>query len=96
MTNKEAITHLECLNSEVYSYLTEGQYKALKMAIKALENEPKQAKWIKVDPESRGYAEIYQCSNCLTNVQLSYWDKECDYGYCPNCGADMRGDDNDN
>ena len=56
MTNKEAITHLECLNSEVYSYLTEGQYKALKMAIKALENEPKKGKWID------GFCNICDCA----------------------------------
>lgn len=52
-------------------------------------------KWIKINPESRGYAEFFRCSNCLSNVQLSYWGKECEYDYCPNCGADMREADND-
>ena len=53
---------------------------------------PKKGKWIKINPEARGYAEFFRCSNCLSNVQYSYCDKECEYDYCPNCGADMRGD----
>ena len=79
MTNKEAITHLECLNSEVYSYLTEGQYKALKMAIKALENEPKKGKWID------GFCNICDCA-CKSDG----WGREIETNFCPSCGADMR------
>lgn len=56
------------------------------------EKERPHGKWIKINPEARGYAEFFRCSVCLSNVQLSYWDKECEYEYCPNCGADMRGD----
>lgn len=57
--------------------------------------QPKKGKWIKINPEKRGYADTYRCSNCLANVQLSYWNKECKYDFCPNCGADMREADNE-
>lgn len=51
---------------------------------------PKRGKWIKINPETRGYAEFYRCSVCLYNIQLPYWDNECDFDYCPNCGARME------
>ena len=72
---------------------TEPYEEAINLAIKAIEvlkNERQKGEWLKINPEARGYAEFFRCSNCLTNVQLSYWDKECDFAYCPNCGADMR------
>lgn len=51
------------------------------LAIKALEQQPKTGRWI--------FDEIldkhYYCSECKS-MGVDYWD------YCPNCGADMRGD----
>lgn len=78
-------------NSLDYDY---GFAEGLKRAREKYEGRP-HGKWIKINPESRGYAEFFRCSNCLSNVQLSYWGKECEYDYCPNCGADMREADND-
>ena len=45
--------------------------------------ERKTGKWIKAS-ESRGTC-LYKCSEC-GNLYL------CKHSFCPNCGADMRGD----
>ena len=51
----------------------------------------KKGKWIKYDfLEDDGEWE-YQCSNCKYSL-INYSDVMC---YCPNCGADMRGDENE-
>ena len=90
MTNKEAAEQLKN-----YHYENGTIPQEITLAIKALENETPHGKWINLNPEKRGYAEFFRCSNCLSNVQLSYWNKECEYDYCPNCGAQMGVDDND-
>lgn len=48
--------------------------------------EPKKGKWIETDKHDIYYQPGYKCSVCgvLTT---------CHGGYCPNCGADMRGED---
>lgn len=54
---------------------------ALDMAIKALEQEPKTGHWI----DDNG---IYAwCSCCKEHIYQTG-----EFKYCPNCGADMRGD----
>ena len=61
---------------------------------KALENEPKKGKWIDHSDETIlfggvTYTPPFTCSECgKTALNEPWW-------YCPNCGADMRGDDND-
>ena len=45
--------------------------------------------WIPVDPDSRGYTDEFDCSNCGGTVHLGYYSKVCDYTYCPWCAAVM-------
>ena len=54
----------------------------LNMAIKALEQEPKQGKWIQAKDIEKEYA---VCTNCKHHGEF-YMD------YCPNCGAKMESD----
>ena len=42
--------------------------------------------WIK----SKTHASMWVCSNCDWGYQDCY-----DFNFCPNCGADMRGEDNE-
>lgn len=49
--------------------------------------ERKKGKWIKISP-----AGIYECSKCGQNVMTSDIDV---YEFCHGCGADMRGEQDD-
>lgn len=66
---------------------------AVRMAIKALEEqlERKKGKWT-IDEELR----TCYCSNCLGENAYAYdWNvRRFTDSFCPNCGADMRGDRN--
>lgn len=50
-------------------------------------------KWIPFNPEPRGFADTFQCSNCGRLFHLSIWHRECPYDFCPNCGAKMEDED---
>ena len=48
--------------------------------------EPKQGEWIETDSPY-----IWKCSECPCEVVGNSLEQ---YNFCPNCGADMRGDKN--
>lgn len=54
----------------------------------------KRGHWIAENRDSRGYADCYTCSNCQSYTYTYTLMRDCEYDYCPNCGADMRGEDN--
>lgn len=58
--------------------------------------ERKKGEWIEI-PHNQGIT--FQCSVCgQTTPTAKTWDIFCneyDYPFCPRCGADMRGNDND-
>ena len=43
--------------------------------------------WIINEPEESGYGTIYECPYCKYEVEFVQTN------YCPNCGADMRGEE---
>lgn len=51
--------------------------------------EPKTGRWIKYDYDERGYSDIFKCSECKNIIQYHCHTRNCDYNFCPNCGADM-------
>lgn len=55
----------------------------------------KHGRWIPFMPDCRGYTEEFECSLCNNMTYLHYCEKDCDYEYCPNCGAKMDGGDAD-
>lgn len=89
MTRKEAINMLYGIKAEnlcLDDAYTSDRYEALKIAIEALEQEPKTGHWIKVNkvlPLSDSRIECVRCNRCGT-----HWD----YGFkfCPNCGCRME------
>lgn len=82
MTNKEAAF---ILSDKCDDYTVEELSKAFDLAIKALEERP-HGRWIR--EEDRVHS---KCSLC----GFKYADYGILFDYCPNCGADMRGNDND-
>ena len=54
----------------------------------------KRGHWIAENRDNRGYTDCYTCSHCESYVYTYTLMKDCEFDYCPNCGADMRGDEN--
>ena len=87
-------TELNGLNVVMYSPL----YKDIKQLPPATPK-PKIGHWIKDGSWSEGYGMgesygyYYECSRCGKSVKGGY--SECGKNFCPNCGADMRGEVND-
>lgn len=47
-----------------------------------------QGNWVSIDEEPH---ETFECNNC-GNVMCAVYDIS-DYKYCPNCGAEMKGEE---
>ena len=89
MTREEAITILT--ETQVVYFAPNGKekvQKALNMAIEALTDRPK-GEWIKYESPVNydDGKDAWDCSLCGAMVGKQT-------NYCPNCGADMKGDDN--
>ena len=60
-------------------------------AQKAIKLQPvKRGYWIAENRDSRGYADCYTCSNCQSYTYTYTLMRDCEYDYCPNCGAKMN------
>lgn len=85
----KALEHLDNIEAYMHDFdVTEEE------AIKALER--KRGEWVETS-ESIGWEEVEcaECSVCGKTLVLGDYtmdDIKFDYNYCPNCGADMRGD----
>lgn len=97
MTRDEAINTLA--NFKVYisggGVTDKKANEALDMAIEALSERPK-GEWIKkqvFNPELDKYDPFIECSVCGYNPY--YGGSEPKFNYCANCGADMRGGENE-
>lgn len=57
------------------------------------EQEPRKGHWIKYGIPRCG-EQHYQCTNCENYVNFGQWGEyyKRSFKYCPNCGADMRGE----
>ena len=84
MTNEETIKWLKLLNTSTLIY---GEYsEAIDVAIEALSaDRPKgEWKWSESDVS-------WMCGRCGCVFEEIDWRP--DYNFCPNCGADMRGEE---
>lgn len=48
-------------------------------------------RWAAINADCRGYANAFECSNCETISHTHTYMKECDFDFCPVCGAKMEG-----
>lgn len=95
MTREDAIIFLKSINKKDTAVCCDGalftldEYgvEIINLAIEALEAERPKGHWI--DEEVRGFIEPY-CSVCGTGLDVIYH-----YKFCPECGADMRGERNE-
>jgi hypothetical protein len=88
---------------ETYSQYNEAWQDALDRAEGAIFNlwpaEPKRGKWIYAEDSMADCVDGYRCDQCGLFVPWDYKHKGIDYikdyNFCPNCGADMRGEHNE-
>ena len=80
MTRAEAIEWLEYHIATTDYDKDDDLLNALKYAVRKLKAEPKYGRW-----KRQGMGD-YMCSRCAE------WVSGNRYHYCPNCGADMRGE----
>lgn len=50
----------------------------------------RRGEWEMVD-EHCNHAHEFRCTQCERSVFYDHYTRRCDYDFCPNCGADMRG-----
>lgn len=45
-----------------------------------------------VDPDNRGYTNVFECNNCHSLITTYDYPRMLDYSYCPYCGMkdDMK------
>lgn len=93
--SREAVIRL----AEQYPLIIGSRCSGLIADIKHLPSvtpQPKKGKWIEEGKWSEGcgmgetYGSYWRCSSCDEITQGDYY--QCGANYCPNCGADMRGE----
>jgi hypothetical protein len=55
-----------------------------------LEQGDKRCKMIPDNPDCRGYADTFFCTNCQTHIDLGFISKSYDGNYCIECGAEVE------
>ena len=94
----EEMTTVEILKEMAFT-ATETQRRALEDAISALSEN--KGKWIKIQSGDKDFPESIVCSKCKNeNSHLDFNEHGEPIGkvfvtskFCPNCGADMRGEE---
>lgn len=82
MTNTEAIEILTNVKNTPQITWTNGADAAFDRAIEALKNERPRGEWIDTGAMEEYWAEWFRCSAC--------GEESYQQDFCPNCGADMR------
>lgn len=97
MTNKDAIENLKMIHFSFINPSTEEQRHLItdtfEVAIEALKKQRAKGHWIYAKVGKLFPSNDFKCSEC-GNI-LDFNGVNCGRGnanYCPNCGADMRGD----
>lgn len=48
---------------------------------------------IPLEPDCRGYTDVFICTNCHQHIHLGFIRKEYSGSYCLECGAEVNGGD---
>ena len=52
-----------------------------------MDNKRGTTSFLPIEPDCRGYTDLYECENCKRYIRIGEFARECDYEYCPYCGA---------
>lgn len=52
--------------------------------------------WNGIEMDSRGYTDIFECSECKCYVRTPFMMKVMEYDFCPSCGAKMDAQEKEN
>ena len=78
---------------DAFGYLTKDWREVLEQLPPIQPAEPKKGKWIK----TARWGRVYYCNQCRNYLDFDGVNAgRGSTNFCPNCGADMRGEDNDN
>lgn len=55
--------------------------------------EKRYCKMIPLEPDCRGYTDVFICTNCHNHIHLGFIRKEYSGSYCLECGAEVKDDD---
>lgn len=86
---------IDAIEPTLKSILQGNSFKAINVIDKIRDlppAEPKKGKWLPDNTDIRMY---YVCSECKQATQIPTYVGGFLYNYCPNCGADMRGEQDD-
>lgn len=59
-------------------------------ALDRLNEKPKTGIWLPFAADAQGYTNSFRCTNCWRSIRLHRSMSECEYAFCPNCGARME------
>ena len=87
----DALDEIEAEVADGYGYQY-AKWREYFVEMPSAQPEPKEGHWIPVHPIQSDDPGAYMCSKCKTGM----WEiRPSAYHYCPNCGADMRGEQDD-
>lgn len=72
--------------------IKEDAYKAL-ADLPSAQPERIKGRWQICGKDAKGHSDTFECSECGCLVSYAYYVPDCDYQFCPHCGADMRGEE---
>ena len=74
--------------------------KGLKIALKDIKRQPsadvqekRYCRMIPLEPDCRGYTDVFICTNCHHHIYLGFIRKEYSGSFCLECGAEVKDGD---
>ena len=82
----------DALFEKAYSRMQEGEvfygFEGWEIDNAPTVEERKKSRWIALNQHGF-FAKEYKCESCESVVDMNCYTRECDYDYCPYCGAEI-------
>jgi hypothetical protein len=76
-------------DEQMYSYRI-GFMDGMREQRRTDEQPVRHCKMIPLEPDCRGYTDVFICSNCHQHIHLGYIRKEYSGSFCLECGAEVE------